>query len=153
MASATASSRSESELKPRVSVLKLAVHHRHPLARRQRVGPADVARGPLLVLRQRDYPDHWDSLNSWLHEHGLRPVIAGEYDGIESLMTAVEAGLGMAVVTAGTTQLFPKRAHFKAFSAAPQALGVVAGYRLSRGADKSLAAFVEELRKAAQACG
>jgi len=130
----------------------LAVNHQHPLARRQRVGPADVARGPLLVFRLREYPDYWNLLNSWLHEHGLQPIIAGEYDGVESLMAAVEAGLGVAVVTTATAHLFPKRAHFKAFSTAPQPLCIVAGYRLSRGADILLAVFVEELRKAALTC-
>jgi len=35
---------------------RLAVNRHHPLARRARVTPAEVALGPLLVFCQRDYP-------------------------------------------------------------------------------------------------
>jgi len=131
----------------------VAVSRHHALARRQRVSPADVARGPLLVFSQREYPEYWDILSAWLREHGQRPTIGGEFDGVESLMAAVEAGLGVAVVTSGTNHLFPKRAHFKILTAPPQPLCIVAGYRLTRADDKPLAVFVAELRKAAQTCG
>jgi DNA-binding transcriptional LysR family regulator len=39
---------------------QLAVSRNHPLARRSRVTPAEVAREPLLVFCQRDYPEYWD---------------------------------------------------------------------------------------------
>jgi DNA-binding transcriptional LysR family regulator len=130
---------------------KLAVNRKHPLANRPRVTPDQMAREPLLAFCQRDYPEYWDIITGWLNEHRQRPRIAGEYDGAESLMTAVESGLGVAVVTARTAQLFRNRAQFKVLSPGPKPLCIAAGYRTDRGDHKPLAVFVEDLRIAAQA--
>ena len=130
---------------------QLAVHRNHPLARRPRVTPAEVAREPLLVFCQRDYPEYWDLITGWLRGHRQRPGIAGEYDGVDSLMAAVESGLGVALVTRRTAQRVPERVRLKALSAAPEPLCIAVGRRASRADDKPLAVFVEELRKAAHA--
>jgi DNA-binding transcriptional LysR family regulator len=66
-------------------------------------------------------------------------------------MTAVESGLGVAVVTARTALLFRNRAQFKVLSPGPKPLCIAAGYRTDRGVHKPLAVFVEDLRIAAQA--
>ena len=129
---------------------RLAVNRKHPLAGQARVTPAEVAREPLLCFCQRDYPEYWEQITGWLREHGQRPRVAGEYDGTESLMAAVESGLGVAIVTTRTANLFPSRAQFKTLSAAPKPLCIAAGYRAGRAEDKPLAVFVEELRRAAE---
>jgi DNA-binding transcriptional LysR family regulator len=130
---------------------RLAVNRNHPLARRSRVTPAEVAREPLLVFCQRDYPEYWDIITGWLRGHRQRPRIAGEYDGVDSLMAAVESGLGVAIVTTRTARLVPERVRLKTLSAAPEPLCVAVGLRANRADDKPLAVFVEELRKAATA--
>ena len=130
---------------------KLAVNRKHPFARRQRITPVELAREPHLFFCQRDYPEYWDIISDWLSEHRQRPKIAGEYDGAESLMTAVESGLGIAVVTARTAQLFRSRARFKVLSPGPKSLCIAAGYHTDRGDHQPLAVFVEDLRIAAQA--
>jgi DNA-binding transcriptional LysR family regulator len=130
---------------------KLAVNRKHPLARRQSITPAEVAREPLLVFCQRDYPEYWDIISGWLGEHQQRPKIAGEYDGAESLITAVESSQGVAVVTTRTAQLFRSRLRMKILSPAPKPLCIAAGYRADRGDYQPLAVFIEDLRLAAQA--
>lgn len=130
---------------------QLAVNRQHPLARRSRVTPADVAREPLLVFCQRDYPEYWDLIMGWLREHRQRPAIAGEYDGVSSLLAAVESGLGIALVTTSTARLIPERVRLKTLSAAPSPLCIAAGHRASRTAEEPLAVFIEELRHAAHA--
>ena len=130
---------------------RLAVSRNHPLARRSRVTPAEVAREPLLVFCQRDYPEYWDLITGWLRDHRQRPRIAGEYDGVDSLMAAVESGLGVAMVTTRTARLVPERVRLKTLSAAPEPLCIAVGHRADRADDKPLAVFVEELRKAAPA--
>jgi DNA-binding transcriptional LysR family regulator len=130
---------------------KLAVNRKHPFARRQRITPLEMAREPQLVFCQRDYPEYWDIITDWLNAHGQRPKITGEYDGAESLMTAVESGLGVAVVTTRTAHLFRSRAQFKILSPGPKPLCIAAGYRTDRGDHQPLAVFVEDLRIAAQA--
>lgn len=128
---------------------QLAVKWNHPLARRKRITPAEVADEPLLVFCQRDYPEYWEIITDWLHKHRLRPNIAGEHDGVDSLMAAVESGLGVAVVTIRTADRLPKRVQLRTLSSAPDPLCIAAGYRANRAEEKPLAVFVEELRKAA----
>jgi DNA-binding transcriptional LysR family regulator len=130
---------------------QLAVSRNHPLAQRKRITPAEVASEPLLVFCQRDYPEYWDIITGWLRGHRLRPQIAGEYDGVDSLMAAVESGLGVAVVTTRTADRVPKRVQLTTLASAPDPLRIAAGYRTSKAEDKPLAVFVEELRKAAPA--
>lgn len=129
---------------------QLAVNRNHPLARRRHVTPAEVAREPLLVYCQRDYPEYWDIVTGWLREHRLRPSIAGEYDGVDSLMAAVESGLGVALVATRMGHLVPERVRLKTLSPTPKPLCIAAGYRANRADDKPLAVFIEELRNAAK---
>ncbi len=130
---------------------QLAVNRQHPLARRRHVTAAEVAREPVLVFCQRDYPEYWDAITGWLREHQQRPAIAGEYDGVDSLLAAVESGLGVAVVTTSTARLVPAGVRLKALPAAPKPVCIAAGHRASRATEKPLAVFIEELRHAAQA--
>jgi DNA-binding transcriptional LysR family regulator len=130
---------------------QLAVSRNHPLARRSRVTPDEVAREPLLVFCQRDYPEYWSIITGWLREHRQRPAIAGEYDGVSSLMEAVESGLGVAIVTTSTARLVPERVRLKTLSATPKTLSIAAGHRANRATEKPFAVFIEELRHAAQA--
>jgi len=130
---------------------QLVVNRSHSLARRSRVKPAEVAREPLLVFCQRDYPEYWDIITGWLRDHQQRPHIAGEYDGLESLMAAVESGLGVALLTSRTAHRLPQRIRLKKLSAAPEPVCIAVGHRDNRADDKPLAVFVEELRKAASA--
>ena len=113
--------------------------------------PAEVAREPLLAFCLRDYPEYRDMLTGWLREHGQRSRITGEYDGVDSLMAAVESGLGVAVVATRLRRLVPERVRLKALFPAPPPLCIAAGYRADRAEDKPLAVFIEELRNAAQA--
>jgi DNA-binding transcriptional LysR family regulator len=128
---------------------KLAVKRDHLLARRPRVTPAEVAGEPLLLLGRGDYPEYCDIVTGWLRAHRQRPKVAGEYDGAESLLAGVEAGLGVALVTARTAQRFPGRVRFKLLSLPPEPLCIAIGTRASRAEDKPLGVFLAELHKAA----
>lgn len=128
---------------------KLAMHHDHPLGRRARATPAEVAGEPLLFLARGDYPEYCELVTGWLRAHGQRPQIAGEYDGAESLLAGVEAGLGVALVTARTAQRFPGRVRYQPLSSPPEPLCIAAGIRVSMAADKPLGVFLAELSKAA----
>lgn len=128
---------------------RLAVHRTHPLARRSRITPAEVAGEPLLVFCQRDYPEYWGTITDWLRTHRQRLRIAGEYDGVDSLMAAVESGLGVAMVTIRTARLVPEKVQLKALANAPAPLCIAAGHHVSRRNDPPLAEFVNELKRAA----
>ena len=127
----------------------LAVNRQHPLAKLKRVTAADVAKEPLAILRRSEYPEYWDMISTWMRDEHQRPKIAGEYDGAESLMAAVESGLGVALVSTSIGRLYPNRVSLKPLSSAPPPVCIHVGYRTSRSSDKPLMVFVEELRSAA----
>ena len=130
---------------------RLAVNRNHPLARRAQVAPSEVAGELLIVYSKRDYPEYWDAIAGWLRKHRQQPRVAMECDGAENLMAAVESGLGVAVVTTQMARLFPNRARLIPMASAPEPVRIAVGHRADRAADKPLAVFVEELRKAAPA--
>jgi DNA-binding transcriptional LysR family regulator len=127
---------------------RLAVNRTHPLARESRVTPLQVAGEPLLAYSRREYPEYWELITSWFRQHRLKPRIAGEHDGAENLMAAVESGLGVAFVTTQMARLFPKRVQLLDLSSAPEPVCIAAGQRMEQADDKPLAVFVGELRKA-----
>jgi LysR family transcriptional regulator, benzoate and cis,cis-muconate-responsive activator of ben and cat genes len=129
---------------------RLAVSRRHPLARRQRISPADAAREPLLIFNRRDYPGYWNIVSTWLRRHRLSPGVAGEYDGAESLLAAVESGLGVALVTTRSVRHFAGRVHFKTLTQEPDAVSIAAVCRTERSGERPLAMFIESLRQAAK---
>lgn len=130
---------------------RLAVGVRHRLARPARVAPADLAAERLLAFPRRDYPDYWQDLGAWLERQNLRPRIAGEYDGGNSLLAAVAAGLGVALVGTRPAHQVPPGVRLKVLADAPPPVCVAAGYRADRADDKPLAVFIAELRRAAGA--
>ena len=105
---------------------QVTINRNHPLAQWKRITPAEVASGPLLAFCQRDYPEYWDIITGWPRGHRLRPKIAGEYDGVDSLMAAVESGLGLAVVTTRTADRVPKRVRLTTLASAPDPLCIAA---------------------------
>ncbi|MEY4489060.1 MAG: hypothetical protein RIQ79_1568 [Verrucomicrobiota bacterium] len=129
---------------------RLAVGPRHRLAGKARVTPAEVAKQRMLVFCQRDYPEYREILKDWLGENRLRADIVGEYDGGDSLMAAVESGLGVALVTARMALRFEKRVPTKPITKGPKPLCIVAGHRTDRATAAALAVLVEDLRVAAQ---
>jgi DNA-binding transcriptional LysR family regulator len=129
---------------------KLALPRSHALARRPKITPGEVAREPLLAFSQREYPEYWESITAWMRAHHQRPRITEEYDGITSLLAAVESGLGVAIVTTRAARLLPERVRLKPLSVPPEPLCIAAGHRTDRAGDKPLAVFIQELRRAAQ---
>jgi DNA-binding transcriptional LysR family regulator len=132
---------------------QLAVNAKDPLASRRRIPPAEVAARPLVMFCQRDYPEYWQVVMSWLRGHGARAKVAGEYDGVESLLAAVAAGLGVALVTDRTRGHMRSRVRLKPLSSPPAPLCIAAGQRAARAHHPPIAVFLEELRKAASAPG
>ena len=128
----------------------LAVSRNHPLAGRKEVTTEEAARERLLVFCQRDYPEYRAILTNWLRDHHQSPFIATEYDGVSSLMAAVESGLGVAVVTTGSERLLPERVLLKPLPEGPEPLSIMVGYRPARSGSRSCEVFIEELRLAAR---
>jgi DNA-binding transcriptional LysR family regulator len=76
----------------------VAVPRAHKLGRAKAIQLSQLAREPLVVYSRSDYPDYHELLTRVLGPIGTAPVIAEEHDSATSLIAAVEAGRGLAIV-------------------------------------------------------
>ena len=127
---------------------RVAVPRHHPLAGKAMLTPLDLNDQRLVVYNQREYPDYWASLSSWFQDQGISARIASECDGVTSLISAVEAGLGIALVVERIACLIPERIDLKPLKPQPAPVCIAAGLPESRSRDKVVAVFVEELKRA-----
>lgn len=79
--------------------LRLAVAPNHPLARLESVPLAVAAGEAFIVYSRRDYPDYHELLATTFAPTHVKLRIAGEHDGVSSLISAVEAECGVALMT------------------------------------------------------
>lgn len=76
----------------------VAVAPTHRFARSRSLTLAKVATEPLIAYSRADYPEYHDSLEEIFAPIERRPVIVEELDSVTSLIAAVEAGRGIALV-------------------------------------------------------
>jgi DNA-binding transcriptional LysR family regulator len=76
----------------------VAVAPSHALARSRSVTLAKIADTPLIAYSRADYPEYHTGLAEIFAPLGRAPVIAEEHDSVTSLIAAVEAGRGFALV-------------------------------------------------------
>ena len=78
--------------------LRLAVPPTHPFARRRSIAVTRLADEPLVAYNRKDYPDYHELLAALFGPVKKRPHIVEEHEGAGGLVTAVEAGTGLALV-------------------------------------------------------
>ncbi len=100
--------------------LCLAVAPKHHLARRRTVSLAELAHEPLIAYSRKEYPEYHDSLAELFATVKGKPQIAEEHDGITSLIAAVEAGGGVALVIESVVCLTGPRLKLIPLSPAPE---------------------------------
>lgn len=97
----------------------LAVHPSHPLARAKKVSVGQVAKERLVAYCLADYPEY----HAWLADlfGTVRPPvqIAEQHEGSTSLIAAVEAGRGVALVQEGFQCLAGPRLKVRPLTPAP----------------------------------
>ena len=77
---------------------RLAVAPTHPLARRDTVSLRDAAREPFVAYSREGYPDYPSFLQRAFAPVKAKPRIVEEHEGASSLLSAIEAGTGVALV-------------------------------------------------------
>jgi len=78
---------------------RLAVSPKHPFTRRDTVSLADAAREPFVAYNREEYPDYHRRLIAVFAKVKTKLRIVEEYDGFTSLIPAIEAGRGVALVS------------------------------------------------------
>lgn len=129
---------------------RVAVPPQHPLISKDTLTPQDLHEQKLVVYTQRDYPDYWSALSNWFKQQGINARIASECDGVTSLISAVEAGLGIALVVERIACLIPERIVLKKLLPQPAPVCIAAGVMSRQSNDKVLAVFVQELKRAGE---
>src|SRR3954462_6388191 len=86
--------RFEELLRQRVCV---AVAPQHAFARRRVISLTEVATEPLIGLTREDYPNYYDLLSIIFSKVKQKPYVIEEHDSMSGVMSAVEAGTGVAV--------------------------------------------------------
>lgn len=123
----------------------LAVTPKHPLARRRTVKLVEFAREPLIAYSRKEYPEYHESLAKIFATIKSKPHVAEEHDGITSLIAAVEAGGGVALVSESVVCLTGPRLKLIPIVPAPEPLVIGAAW-----SGKALAPAAERFLKCAQ---
>lgn len=127
--------------------MRLAVPLSHPFAAREKVAPAELNGQRLLLFSRADYPEYWQGVTRLFRDHGIDAKVAGEFDGVTSLGAAVEAGLGVALIAAGSRI---GRVAVVALDPEPEPVCVSAGLTQARETTAVTEVFVAELRAVAE---
>jgi DNA-binding transcriptional LysR family regulator len=106
----------------------LAVAPKHPLARQRTVTLAEAAREPIVAYSRKDYPEAHELLKAVFAAIKSKPRITEEHDSVSSLIAAVEAGVGVAVVPQSLTCTAGPRLKLIPLLPAPQPLVVGAAW-------------------------
>ena len=116
----------------------VAVAPQHAFARRRAIPLAEVAAEPLIGLTREDYPNYYDLLSIIFSKVKQKPRVIEEHDSMSGVISAVEAGTGVAVaVDFGYS--FGNRVKFLHLTPEPKpfSVGIVARKdRLSPAAEK-----------------
>jgi len=89
--------------------VRLAVPPNHPFAQRRSVSLADAAQQSFVGLTREDYPDYHGYLATLFASVKNKPQVIEEHDGMTSVVSAVEAGTGVAVALEAFDYTFGNR--------------------------------------------
>jgi LysR family transcriptional regulator, benzoate and cis,cis-muconate-responsive activator of ben and cat genes len=127
---------------------RLAVAPSHPLATRRTITIEEVAREPLIAYSRNEYPDYHENLADIFAEATTKPRVAEEHDSVSSLIAAVEAGGGVAVVSESLACIAGPRLKLLPLSSPPNALVIGAAW-LKAGLTGSAENFLKFARETA----
>src|SRR4030095_12461858 len=75
----------------------VAVSPQHPFARRRAIPITEVAAEPLIGLTREDYSNYYDYLSILFSTVKQTPRVVEEHDSVFGIISAVEAGTGVAI--------------------------------------------------------
>ena len=107
----------------------VAVAPKNPLAKLKSVSLEQISREPLIAYTRKDYPEYHAMLEKLFAPVGRKPRIAGEHDGVSSIVAAVEAGRGFALVPSCVASMVGPRLKLLPIKPALPAIPVVAIWR------------------------
>ncbi len=125
----------------------------HPLGKKQLISAKDLAGQRLLLFDREQYPDYWDRVTGFFRERNLQAKIAGEFDGVSSLIAALEGNMGIALLSE-SSRIDPsqrQRLTARPLGEGPGRIEVAAGVQADQETPLQVMAFIAELKQAAGA--
>jgi DNA-binding transcriptional LysR family regulator len=126
----------------------VAVPPTHRLAGVRKIGVPRLAAERLIAFSRDEYPEYHSWLNSLFSRAGHLPEIAEEHDSATSLMAAVEAGSGVALVLEPFKCFVGSRVKLVPFSAPPVVVG--AAFRKSPTASRHVESFLAVAKRVSE---
>ena len=102
--------------------IRLAVPPNHSFAQRRSVSLADAAQEPFVGLTREDFPDYHGYLATLFAPVKKKPRVIEEHESMTSVISAVEAGTGVAVAVEGLGYTFGNRVKLLRLTPEPKAL-------------------------------
>lgn len=130
--------------------LMLAMLPGHPLAKARKISLEQVLDEKLVALRRNDYSDYHHLLDTLFAGQTRKPKIVAEYDSASSLLTAVESGRGLALLSQVMERIVGSRMKMRPLSGGT--VGVEVGLCRAVKGDVTPAGekFCDYVRKAAR---
>ncbi|MEQ1859557.1 MAG: LysR substrate-binding domain-containing protein [Chthoniobacteraceae bacterium] len=113
----------------RAEGMVLALPPRHALAKTVTIPVAKLADVPLITFAAADYPEYVAHVAAYLRKHRVKFAPVQEFDGVMSLVAAVESGVGVALVSDSITCLFPRRVPLRILNPAPARFPIAVSWR------------------------
>jgi len=108
--------------------VRLALAPSHPLAEKRSVTTTEAVQHPLITYSRKEYPEYHELLKRVFRSEGGKVRIIEEHDSVTSLISAVEAGNGIAVAPESITCISGPRLKVIPFSPPVEALSVGAAW-------------------------
>src|SRR5258706_9341402 len=125
----------------------VAVSDKHRFARLRKVPLGDLAREPIIGCSRKEYPEAHALVLEILAPYTRSPNFAGEYDSFASIIAAVEAGRGVALISQIMSLISGKRLVLRPLEPAPPRMPVAMAYRTD-GLSAAATAFLAAARSA-----
>lgn len=130
--------------------LYVALPPGHPLCPLKAIPLGKLAAQPLVGLRREDNPSYYQAIEELFAPVGIKPRVAVECDTFSSLLTAVEAGRGIALAVPAFKHVSGNRLRYRPLAGMTEVFSV--GIARAKSGDVTPAGenFCEMLRKAAK---
>ncbi len=125
----------------------IALAPTHRFARLKSIAPEKLATEPLIGFGRKDYPEYYIGLDRIFKPVGIKPLIVVECDSASSLITEVETGRGVALVSPVFKHVSGKRLLYRPLAGINELFSV--GIARAKNGDVTPAGerFCEILRK------
>jgi len=129
---------------------RVVMSSQHPLATKQQLSVEDLSGQKLLLYDREQYPDYWDRVTGFFKTHNLQAKVAGEFDGISSLLAALAGNLGIAFLSESSEieRIYRHSLISLPIDKTPARIEVAAGYLAQGKSRPQVLAFIAELKQA-----